>query len=80
MTRTTPDLTPPSPNTRNTSAGESMTHVMIFSVHEVHMLGGSSTESGFEPGTIRFRRRDLTTRPLRRFGEYESGTVVVSIT
>ncbi|GBN88974.1 hypothetical protein AVEN_88073-1 [Araneus ventricosus] len=80
MTRTTPDLTPPSPNIRNTSAGESMTRVIMFSVHKVHMLGGSSTKSGFEPGAIRFRRRDLTTRPLRRFREYDSGTVVVLIT
>ncbi|GBN69987.1 hypothetical protein AVEN_131356-1 [Araneus ventricosus] len=72
MTRTIP----PSPNIRNTSAGEILTHDIIFSVHEVHMLGGSSTESGFKPGTLRFRRRHLTTGSLRRLGEHDSGTVV----
>ncbi|GBN39715.1 hypothetical protein AVEN_262257-1 [Araneus ventricosus] len=73
-------MIPPSPNIRNTSAGDILTHDIIFSLHEVHMLGGSSTESGFEPGTLRFRHRELTTVSLRRFAEYDSGTVVVSIT
>ncbi|GBM15926.1 hypothetical protein AVEN_270596-1 [Araneus ventricosus] len=27
--------------------------------------GGSSVELGFEPGTLRLKRRDLTTRPPR---------------
>ncbi|GBM94821.1 hypothetical protein AVEN_26532-1 [Araneus ventricosus] len=29
---------------------------------------GSSAESGFEPGTLRPQRQDLTTRPLRPHG------------
>ncbi|GBN51888.1 hypothetical protein AVEN_59515-1 [Araneus ventricosus] len=45
MTRTTPELAPPSPN---------------FPIH-----GGSSVESGLEPGTLRPQSRDLTTRPPR---------------
>ncbi|GBM91172.1 hypothetical protein AVEN_192301-1 [Araneus ventricosus] len=31
--------------------------------YATRLHGGSSVESGFEPGTLRHRRRDLTTRP-----------------
>ncbi|GBN13235.1 hypothetical protein AVEN_85160-1 [Araneus ventricosus] len=34
-------------------------------VHKVHIHGGSSVKSGFEPGTFRLRNLDLTTRPPR---------------
>ncbi|GBM84263.1 hypothetical protein AVEN_102013-1 [Araneus ventricosus] len=31
-------------------------------VEQVHIHGGSSMESGFEPGTLRLRSRDFTIR------------------
>ncbi|GBM34476.1 hypothetical protein AVEN_106715-1 [Araneus ventricosus] len=34
-------------------------------VHQTLLHGGSSVESGFEPGTFRPQGRDLTTWPLR---------------
>ncbi|GBM26191.1 hypothetical protein AVEN_197009-1 [Araneus ventricosus] len=55
MTRTTPELEPPCPNFRTPPAGGCLTQVR-FSVYQAHENGGSSVESGFEPGA-------LTTRP-----------------
>ncbi|GBM89774.1 hypothetical protein AVEN_196283-1 [Araneus ventricosus] len=34
--------------------------------------GGSSVESGFEPGTLRPQSRDLTTRPPRPYNDWKS--------
>ncbi|GBM10240.1 hypothetical protein AVEN_177504-1 [Araneus ventricosus] len=52
MTRTTHDLPAPL-----------LAHDDRFTVHQAHMNGGSSVESGFEPGTLRCQSRDLTTTP-----------------
>ncbi|GBO08129.1 hypothetical protein AVEN_119383-1, partial [Araneus ventricosus] len=32
-----------------------------FNLQQTHIHGGSSVESGFEPGIVLFRSRDLTT-------------------
>ncbi|GBN72222.1 hypothetical protein AVEN_152516-1, partial [Araneus ventricosus] len=44
--------------------------------------GGSSGESGFEPGTLRPQSRDLTTKPPRswRFRDWDvvSGLVLIA--
>ncbi|GBM47301.1 hypothetical protein AVEN_172244-1 [Araneus ventricosus] len=58
MTRTTPELAPPSPTFRTTPAGGQ--ERATGPIHD-----GSSVESGFESGTLRPRSRHLTTRPLR---------------
>ncbi|GBN23472.1 hypothetical protein AVEN_102900-1 [Araneus ventricosus] len=59
MMRTTPKLAPPSPNFRTTSAGGRLTHDIRVSMHQAHMRGGSSLESGLEPGTLRLQSRDI---------------------
>ncbi|GBN45684.1 hypothetical protein AVEN_222011-1 [Araneus ventricosus] len=62
MTRTTPDLATSSPSARTTPTGGCLIHVM-FSVYQAHKRGRSSEESGFEPGALRLRHREFTTRP-----------------
>ncbi|GBM61918.1 hypothetical protein AVEN_69574-1 [Araneus ventricosus] len=64
MTRTAPELAPP----LQTSAPHRRLDIwplcMIWGVAgPIH--GGSSVASGFRPATLRFRGRDLTTRPPR---------------
>ncbi|GBM31699.1 hypothetical protein AVEN_45625-1 [Araneus ventricosus] len=54
------DLAPPSPSFHTTSAGGRLIHEVGLSVQQDHMHGGSSGESGFEPGTLQPRSRDLT--------------------
>ncbi|GBM07264.1 hypothetical protein AVEN_187831-1 [Araneus ventricosus] len=64
MTRTTPELATPSLNFHATPAGGRLaTTYEIMCNRPQH--GGSSVESGFEPGTLRPQSRDLTTRPPR---------------
>ncbi|GBN57661.1 hypothetical protein AVEN_23965-1 [Araneus ventricosus] len=79
MTRTTPELAPPSPNFRATPTGGRLatTYDLVCNrpyatgnrpyppCMPVGIHGGSSVESGFEPATLRSRGRDLTTRPPR---------------
>ncbi|GBO37621.1 hypothetical protein AVEN_107512-1 [Araneus ventricosus] len=52
----------PSPNFRTTPTGGRLTLCVGFNVQQAHISGGSSVESGFEPGTLRPRGRDLTNR------------------
>ncbi|GBN61806.1 hypothetical protein AVEN_112534-1, partial [Araneus ventricosus] len=52
----------PSPNFRITPPGGHLIHEVKFNVHQVHIHGGSSVESGFEPWTLRCQE---TTRPMR---------------
>ncbi|GBL90870.1 hypothetical protein AVEN_27981-1 [Araneus ventricosus] len=49
MTRTAPGLEPPSPNFRTTPGGRLTTTYDLASNRPIH--GGSSMESGLEPGT-----------------------------
>ncbi|GBN39986.1 hypothetical protein AVEN_73269-1, partial [Araneus ventricosus] len=64
MTRTTPEMLPPSPNFHATPAGGRLTTTYDLTCNRpTH--GGSSVESGFEPGTLRPQSWDLTTRPPR---------------
>ncbi|GBN35405.1 hypothetical protein AVEN_35410-1 [Araneus ventricosus] len=55
--------------------------IQDFVCYVISLLGpihdGSSVESGFEPGTLRFRSRDLTTWPPRP--RWHSGVAVTSI-
>ncbi|GBL72618.1 hypothetical protein AVEN_127878-1 [Araneus ventricosus] len=51
---------PPSPSFPTTLAGGRLTHRVKFGVHQGHIHGGSSKESGFEPGA--FLTRHLTTK------------------
>ncbi|GBM51275.1 hypothetical protein AVEN_267141-1 [Araneus ventricosus] len=60
MTRVTPEVAPP---LQNSAQHQHLTHDVRFNIHQAHMHGGSSVESGFEPGALRSRRQDLTTRP-----------------
>ncbi|GBO30006.1 hypothetical protein AVEN_161647-1 [Araneus ventricosus] len=62
MTRTTPELAPPLSKLRTTPTGGRLatTYDLTARIH-----GGSSVESGFEPGTLRPLSRDFTTRPPR---------------
>ncbi|GBL72237.1 hypothetical protein AVEN_115206-1 [Araneus ventricosus] len=66
MTRTTPELAPPlqtsTPHRREDVWPLRMNWRATGPIH-----GGSSVESGFEPGTLRPQSRDLTTRPPRPF-------------
>ncbi|GBM92229.1 hypothetical protein AVEN_160501-1, partial [Araneus ventricosus] len=63
MTRTTPELASLSPSFRTTPAVGRLVSYVLFKVQQVHIRGGSSVESGFEPVTFRYRSRDLTTSP-----------------
>ncbi|GBL82232.1 hypothetical protein AVEN_252417-1 [Araneus ventricosus] len=79
MTRTTPELPPLFPDFRTTLAGEcshwtkkgigsgvdqrAFGHYIWFSEQQVHIHGGSSVESGFQPETLLPQSRDLTTAP-----------------
>ncbi|GBM37481.1 hypothetical protein AVEN_263153-1 [Araneus ventricosus] len=45
-----------------TPVGELLTNVS-FNGNQAYKNGGSSLESGFEPGALQLRSRDLTTRP-----------------
>ncbi|GBM86383.1 hypothetical protein AVEN_60102-1 [Araneus ventricosus] len=49
MTR--PELTPPSPKFCSTPVGGCLNHAVRFNLHQVHIHGGSSVESGSEPST-----------------------------
>ncbi|GBM60456.1 hypothetical protein AVEN_117969-1 [Araneus ventricosus] len=64
MKRTTPELAPPRQISRHIS-GRAFRHLRLIRRATDPMHGGSSVESGFEPGTFRLRNRDLTTRSLR---------------
>ncbi|GBM50046.1 hypothetical protein AVEN_172927-1 [Araneus ventricosus] len=62
MTKTTAELAPPSPNFHATPTGGRLaTTYDLECSRPIH--GGSSVESGFEPGTLRPQSRDLTSRP-----------------
>ncbi|GBN56744.1 hypothetical protein AVEN_273580-1 [Araneus ventricosus] len=65
MTRTTHELAPPPPKFRTTPTKGCLTHDVRFNAHQAHKHGGSSVESGFEPGALRLRSRDLTIRLLQ---------------
>ncbi|GBM62133.1 hypothetical protein AVEN_207622-1 [Araneus ventricosus] len=52
MTRTTPDLELPSPNFHATAAGGRLAFYVWFKVQQIRIHGGSSVESGFDPGVI----------------------------
>ncbi|GBN25947.1 hypothetical protein AVEN_273348-1 [Araneus ventricosus] len=72
MTRTTPELAPP----LQASAPHQLQAVwplrMIWrATGPIH--GGSSVESGFEPGTFRSQGRDLTITPPRPSQDYKDG-------
>ncbi|GBN30450.1 hypothetical protein AVEN_255441-1 [Araneus ventricosus] len=64
MTRTTPELAHPSPNFHSTLTGGRLATTYDLT-RNIPIYGGSSVESGFEPGTVRPQSRDLTTRPPR---------------
>ncbi|GBM82288.1 hypothetical protein AVEN_214686-1 [Araneus ventricosus] len=53
----------PSPNFRTTPTGGRLTHDARFNMHQAHIHSGSSVELGFEPGMVRPRYPDFTTRP-----------------
>ncbi|GBM28961.1 hypothetical protein AVEN_232051-1 [Araneus ventricosus] len=59
MTRTTPELAPPSPNFRNTPATGRLTPGR-FNLHQAHKYGGSSLESGSEGETLPLGHRGPT--------------------
>ncbi|GBM30296.1 hypothetical protein AVEN_52700-1 [Araneus ventricosus] len=69
MTRTTPELAPPSPNFRATPAGGRLATAYDLACNRPH-----TRESGFEPVTLRSRGRDLTTRPPRPHGSFKKIT------
>ncbi|GBN60337.1 hypothetical protein AVEN_237798-1 [Araneus ventricosus] len=54
---------PPSPNFRTTPAGGWSAHDIRFNVLDNHIHKLSSVELDFEPGILRSRSPDLTTRP-----------------
>ncbi|GBM04609.1 hypothetical protein AVEN_242847-1 [Araneus ventricosus] len=64
MTRTTPELTPPL-QTYMPHQRESVWLLRMIWSAAGPIHGGSSVESGFEPGTFQPQSRDLTTRPPR---------------
>ncbi|GBL83294.1 hypothetical protein AVEN_110622-1 [Araneus ventricosus] len=62
MSRTTPELAPPLQPFASHQLEDVWPLRMIWrATGPIH--GGSSVESGFEQATLRFRGRDLTTRP-----------------
>ncbi|GBM71923.1 hypothetical protein AVEN_102951-1 [Araneus ventricosus] len=67
MTRTTAGLAPPFPSSRIAPAGECLATAYDSACNRPKH-DGSSVESGFQPGTLRLRSRDLTTRPPRPSG------------
>ncbi|GBM54631.1 hypothetical protein AVEN_214610-1 [Araneus ventricosus] len=44
------------------------------------MFGGSSVESGFEPGALQLQSRNLTTRPPRRIEELTAPSILAGPT
>ncbi|GBN34770.1 hypothetical protein AVEN_209528-1 [Araneus ventricosus] len=64
MTRTTPELAPHL-QTSTPHQGEDVWPLRMIWRATGPIHGGSSMESGFEPGTLWPKSRDLTTRPLR---------------
>ncbi|GBL79271.1 hypothetical protein AVEN_92488-1 [Araneus ventricosus] len=60
MTRTTTEQAPASQ--ASAQAGEQLAPCVWFSVQQAHIHGGSSEELGLEPGTLRPRRLELTSR------------------
>ncbi|GBN79610.1 hypothetical protein AVEN_86687-1 [Araneus ventricosus] len=71
MTRTTHELVPSSPSFRTTLAGGRIQLV----VQQAETHSGYSVEAGFEPGALRLRSRDLTTRSPWRPNKVRSSTV-----
>ncbi|GBM70024.1 hypothetical protein AVEN_248840-1 [Araneus ventricosus] len=63
MTRTSPELAPLSKLPPHTNG--STFDLDGFSVHQARLQGSFSVESGFEPGALWPRGRDLSTRPPR---------------
>ncbi|GBM78990.1 hypothetical protein AVEN_226349-1 [Araneus ventricosus] len=51
-TRITPEPAPLSPSFRIIPARKRLSHEVRFRAQQVHIYGGCSVESGFEPGTI----------------------------
>ncbi|GBM44691.1 hypothetical protein AVEN_101065-1 [Araneus ventricosus] len=64
MTRTTTELTPPSPSFRTTPAGERLATTYDLTRNRPHMQWIFSG-IGFETRSLRLRNQDLTTRPPR---------------
>ncbi|GBM10284.1 hypothetical protein AVEN_202922-1 [Araneus ventricosus] len=60
-----PELALLSPSFRGALAGGDLAHGVGSMVHRARARAGFSEESGFEPGALRLRGRDLATRPLR---------------
>ncbi|GBO32227.1 hypothetical protein AVEN_273073-1 [Araneus ventricosus] len=60
MARITPELAPSSPNFCTTPAGGHFTHSDRFNMHQVQIHGGSSSETGFEFGTLQSQAETLT--------------------
>ncbi|GBN30195.1 hypothetical protein AVEN_226539-1 [Araneus ventricosus] len=64
MTKTAPELAPPLQDSTPHQREDVWSLRMIWrAAGPIH--GGSSVESGFEPGAFRPQSRDLTTRPPR---------------
>ncbi|GBM78902.1 hypothetical protein AVEN_12524-1 [Araneus ventricosus] len=66
MTAMALELHSPSPNFRTIPETGRFTHEVRFNMHHIHMHGGFSVESGFEPGALCLpppRSCDFTTRP-----------------
>ncbi|GBL79590.1 hypothetical protein AVEN_217346-1 [Araneus ventricosus] len=68
MTKTAPGLPPAFPGFRPAPAGGRLatTYALACPLH-----GGSLVESGFEPGALQHRSRDLATRPPRPQAAFE---------
>ncbi|GBL76992.1 hypothetical protein AVEN_12653-1 [Araneus ventricosus] len=66
MSRTIPELALPFLNFLTIPAGGRLTRVR-FRVNQTHIHGGSSVESGFEPGALRLRSQDVTIKQPRTF-------------
>ncbi|GBN48200.1 hypothetical protein AVEN_156177-1 [Araneus ventricosus] len=78
MTRTTPELAPPlQASTPHQREGVWPLRMIWRAAGPIH--GGSSGESGFEPGTLRPQSRDLTTRPPRPLRCRKRGTRLMFI-
>ncbi|GBM71975.1 hypothetical protein AVEN_155340-1 [Araneus ventricosus] len=77
-----PELAPPSPNIRTTTEAGRLTHAR-FNAHQTHNHGGSSVESGFEPGALRLQTRDLPfcvwIRSQRRESSVNFGPLVFDL-
>ncbi|GBN95848.1 hypothetical protein AVEN_217345-1 [Araneus ventricosus] len=74
MTRTTHELAPSSPSFRTTLAGGRLTRIQ-FGVQQADIHCCYSVEAGCEPGALRLRSRDLTTRSPCRPNKFRSSAV-----